>query len=507
MKGTVRAVARRPHQFWTRITPFGFVMRHDCLDRRDWLIRASLGAATACGASNSSCLAEALPSDEPSVRLVADPSKTLFRVRIEMDVEGNLTVPNNPLVSKRKAATLPLKSRAVVDYEERVMGLIADRTAQAAERYYHEAVTRGTIGKHQKSLELRDAMRRLNVGRDGSQWLTYSPDGFLTDLEVDLLSLPTSSLAVDALLPMDPIRPDHAFRVGDRFQPDKSVLAAFLSLAAVNDCGVTGEVITIESDQVRVNYQGRVEGSVGGVPTSIDLVGKLVFDRQTMTTQWLAIAINEKREIGTLEPGFEVSATIRMIRKPLAAATRLPAAAALEAAAKVPPERLYRELTSSAVGFAVLMDRRWKMMADAAGASMIRMIEDDRGIAQCDFRPLGSLAAGRQLTMAAMVADVKQSLGDRFAAVLESREEINQAGLRVLRVTAQGAVESIPIQWVFLHFSDDSGRRLLATMTVGGNYLDTFAGADVQLGSSLRLLPLDDETTTVAGLPDTASVN
>ena len=129
---------------------------------------------------------------------------------------------------------------------------------------------------------------------------------------------------------------------------------------------------------------------------------------------------------------------------------------------------------------------------------MMRMIENDRGVAQCDVRAAGAMAAGVQLTMPAFIADVKQSLGTRFGQLLESREELNESGLRTLRVTAQGLVEGVPVQWVFLHFSDDSGRRLLATMTVGGSEIDSFSGADVQFGASLRFIPTIEESTNVA---------
>jgi hypothetical protein len=136
----------------------------------------------------------------------------------------------------------------------------------------------------------------------------------------------------------------------------------------------------------------------------------------------------------------------------------------------------------------------------------MRMIENDRGIAQCDLRPAGKMAAGAQLTLAAFIADVKQSLGKRFGQLMESREEVNEFSLRVLRVTAQGVVEGVPVQWVFLHFSDDAGRRLWATMTVAGTDLEAFAGSEVQLAASLRFIATEEELTEVATMDSKAKV-
>jgi len=78
-----------------------------------------------------------------------------------------------------------------------------------------------------------------------------------------------------------------------------------------------------------------------------------------------------------------------------------------------------------------------------------------------------------------------------------------------MRVTANGAAENVPIRWVVLHFSDDSGRRVLATFTMEGDHVEAFAGADEQLASSLRMVdskerPASNLTTTNQRVPSIA---
>jgi len=481
-----------------------YLVGHDYLaGRRDWLKRAATVVASSLLATRSGfTLAADSPAERDAVLLTADPSRTLFRIRVEMDVEGNVNVPRNALVSKEAAAKYPVRSKSVLDWEERILGFASDKTVAAAERHYHEASSDSLSGKVTRHVELRTASHYLSVRRDDAKWVLYSPDTYLSSTELELLEVPANSLAVDGLLPTV------AVRQGDTYKPAKEILEKLLALASVNDSDVIGEINALDDSSAKIHFTGKVQGSVAGVPTVLDLVGKMVFDRDLMTCNWLALAIREQREIGKSEPGFDVAATIKMIRKPLEAPQRLssipPASPAgpdfggPDFSGQVPADRLYCELSSTSVGFTALQDRRWKMMVDGAGASMMRMIENDRGIAQCDIRPAGAMAAGTQLTMPAFISDVKQSLGSRFGQLLESREELNEFGLRVLRVSAQGLVEGVPVQWVFLHFSNDSGRRLLATMTVGGSELDSFAGADVQLGASMRFIPTDDESTDVA---------
>jgi len=460
--------------------------------RRHWI--TTFAAATAVSVVTSEDLAKVSAADDGQqrVRLVPDPARDLFRVRVEMDIEGNVNVPNNALASKEKAAQIPVRSNAVLDWEERLLGFHADRTGHAAQRHYFEAQSTGKVGKKEQRVALRPESQAVRVQHDGTQWVVYSPTVYLDGREIDLLKVPASSLAVDALLPTV------AVKVGDQYKPDKEVLAKLLSLAAVQESSVTGEVVTLEDKASKIHLTGRVEGSVSGVPTTIDLVAKLVFDREQATCTWLAVAIREVREIGKSEPGFDIAGTIRMIRKPLAAPTHLPAAGGIDLPAVPPADRLLTELSSAAVGYSVLMDRHWKIMSDAAGASMMRMVEDDRGIAQANLNPLGKMAAGTQLTLEAFIAESKKSMGDRFVEVLQSKEEVNSAGLRVLRATIQGSVQGVPVQWIMIQFSNDLGRRLMATFTVGNDQLDAFAGSDEQLIGSLRFLSVEDATVDVA---------
>jgi hypothetical protein len=152
----------------------------------------------------------------------------------------------------------------------------------------------------------------------------------------------------------------------------------------------------------------------------------------------------------------------------------------------IPADRLLVELSSREVGFRALMDRRWRMMRDVPGSAMMRMIDNDRSIAQCNVRPLARLPEGKQWTLEAFQQDVARTIGNRLSTLVEADRRVSDAGLRVLRVTAHGEVEGVPIQWVMLHFSDDSGRRLLATFTMDVQSVEKFAGADVQLANSLQ---------------------
>lgn len=462
------------------------------IGRRPFLLR-SLIAATGCAtlgpwnrAASATDAAQAAAAAEDGAsqgaqRLVSDPGQRRYRVRIEMTVQGNADLPKNSLVSKERAAQLPVRSRSVLDYEE-LQIRDAQGRAQIAERYYYEATSEGKTGSAERRIELRPTARRVAVQHGEGRAVPYGLEEYLTHDELDLLRVPTSSLAADELLPTE------AVAVGDSYAVSGDALCRLLDLAAVQKVDVTGRLTELDEASAKLQLQGSVEGSIEGVPTTIELAGKVTFDRVAGTCTWVALALRETRTIGKAEPGFQVAATIKMIRQPLATAAAIRTPAPLQLDQPVPADRMLVELRSTKAGFSVLLDRRWRMLSQTPGLVTMRMIDSDRDIAQCDIRPLAALKPGEQLTLEGLQMDIRRTLGNRFRDFLQADESANSSGLRVVRVAVAGAVEDVPVQWVFNHFSDDQGRRLLATFTMAAEKAEAFAGSDIQLASALRLL-------------------
>ena len=469
--------------------------------RRQFLAAAS---AASVGLVSRSALGESEPS--VPVTLTPSPEQDLMRVRIEMEMKGNVNVPSDPLVSRKSELTLPTNSKAVFDYEERYRrpaGADSSSEITAIERYYHEATSKGRLNKSESNYELRDSVRQTQVRRDRLPETIYSVDDYFTQDEISLLKVPVASSAVDQILPLEPVS------VGDNYRPSEGALASLLNLSSVEASTVAVDVVEVNADDVKFQFKGKVEGSVDGVPTSIQTVGKLTFDRTINTCTWLVIAVHETREIGKAEPGFDVAATIRMVRQPLPKTVALPKQpAAMAIVESVPQDRLYVEQQSQGVNVAAMMDRRWRMMSDMNGNSMLRMIENEQSIAQCNLRSLARLQPGKQWTLEAFQADVKQTLGNELNDLLQADQRVSATGLRVLRVVAQGSVEGVPIQWIMLHFSDDSGRRVLATFTMDSKMVDAFMASDAQFADSLRLLgSANAEEVAETGVADAEVAN
>ncbi|MEL6897873.1 MAG: hypothetical protein AAFP90_17375, partial [Planctomycetota bacterium] len=385
---------------------------------------------------------------------------------MEMDTKGNVHLAKNPMASKEIAIRVPLKAESVLDYEERLLAI--DKTADAtsaSQRYYHDAQSTSTLNGKETTSRLRKIARTTIVRQGsrteqtgagemaGSRAMEYSVQDYFRQDELDLLYVPVCSLAVDSVLPESPIAKGQVVKVNE------DAIARMMNVGGVQDSDVTIELFDIDDSSAKLKLDGTLSASVNGVLTKIELKGKLTFDRKLKTCTWCAIAMRERREIGIGEPGFEVAATVRMIRKPLKTPQRLPkeldaGAAQKLLANRIPSENLLVDIQSQPMRFGVLADRRWRIVHDVHGNTMIRMVDNDRSIAQVELKPLQALKAGKQLTLEGFKRDIQQSMGSRIRDVVTGEQTVNSAGLRVLRVVVSGMVQDIAMQWIYAHISD-----------------------------------------------------
>lgn len=446
--------------------------------------RAFLASAALAGIAAGTVSQRTASAGETLLR--ANRDHDLFRVRMEIDVKGNVNLAKDPMVPESPKQVLPVVGEMKLDYEERYLrpsGAAKASEIIAAERYFFEASGESKLNRSATNTELRTSLTSVIARRDELPETIYSNDDYLTHEEVDLLRTPLASTAIDQLIPTQ------SMREGETVEISRQTLASVLNLSAVAGSDVQMELISADSKQAKLQMRGKLDGSVAGVPTEIRILGKLTVDRSSNCVTWAAIAMHETRQIGKAVPGFDVTATIRMIRKPLSRPQGLTQVSPrIDFDGKPPQERLLMSIKSDAVGASALMDRRWRVMKDAPGEAILRMIDNDRSIAQLNLRPMPRLGEGEQWTLAAFERDVRRTLGDRFNELLQSEEKLSESGLRTLRVVASGQVQGVPIQWIMIHFSDDERHRVVATFTMDGQSVPQLDGSDVQLAASMRLI-------------------
>jgi hypothetical protein len=458
--------------------------------------RRALLCAMAMG--STALLSSTTAAEGEPVLLRPQPISGTVRVRLEMEVKGNAHLAKNPLVNRKVEMKLPVASEGVFDYEERLAPTANPNTQPAsirsAERFYHEAGCDAKLNKSVSQERLRNEVRHIVVRRENLPEVMFSNDGLLTRQEVELLRSPISSVDVDLMLPLLPVE------VGQTYFPTSESLAQVFNLSVVQTSSLGVTVTSIDEKEAKFEMQGKFDGSVDGVPTEIEAVGKMTFDRTQGTCSWLAVAVREQRDVGIAEPGFDLTATIKMLRKPMDQPVGLAQKTATPGLqGEIPEDRLLVAIASESLGFDIMMDRRWRIMSDIPGSAVIRMVDNDRSLAQCDFRPLPKMPENKPWTLDAFADDVTRTLGSQLKNIVDKSQQTSAAGVEIFKVSAVGSASGVPIQWTLLHMTDQTGRRLLATFVMDTESADEFAGSDVQLASSISFRPVAEPSPTEDG--------
>ncbi|MFO1066244.1 MAG: hypothetical protein U0892_20490 [Pirellulales bacterium] len=407
------------------------------------------------------------------------------RSKMTLQLSGTLRVPHPDPAAKKPAREAEVKAESTVEFEERI-AMDKAGSAVAAARNYSQAKVSTWVAGNASSHELRDACRDVRVLLHEGVWQQYSPTQQMTAKEVDLLRMPINTVVVDQLLPTEPVKPD------SQWNPSERVLAELFSLEAVHSSTVQAYVTKVENGAASIEFDGAIDGTAGGVSTKMNIKGNLTARLGTAcaVVTWVGLSMTEVRAISQAEPGFTLTALVKLVRQEeLNACLDVTVDELQSLAANDDGGRWMLQVISTAGRYQMLADRRWHTIIDSGEESILRLVENNNVVAQCNITRLPKLPAGQQLTMEAMQEDVKRSLGTNFVAFAEVAEKLNSTGHRLLRIVADGTSGEVPVRWIYCHLSDDTGRRVSLVFTMSGESVESFGAADDQMTGSFEMLP------------------
>lgn len=428
--------------------------------------------------------------------LLVQPSGALdlnTRTKIVLELSGNLRLnedePNSESEKSDGQPAVEVKGKSTLDYFEKIALASKAGTqvsvAAAAARRYNEAQAENWISGKSSSSRLRPACAETRLLPHKGLWQQYCETQPLSGREVQLLHSPVDSSALELLLPLEPAQADSTWTVST---DDAQRL---FNLDAVHSSTLTAKVSKVENGVATVLLKGDLDATANSVPTRLGIDGnfQVKLASQCAMVTWLGVVIKEVRQVSQAEPGFDITARVRLIRDEADAKLSITADSLRELAATEDAGRWLVHLKSTAGRYSMLADRRWHIHRDSPEESILRMVENNTVIAQCSVSRLTELEPGQQLTMEGLQADIQTLLGEGFGEFLESAEKITSSNLRLMRIVVMGELEEVPIQWIYTHLSDDSGRRLAMVFTMGGTVTDRFGAADDQLADSFQWLP------------------
>jgi hypothetical protein len=480
--------------------------------RRQWL-----KSLIACGACGSLAVfghpnGAAAMGPHPAEVGTGGSSLETYRIRSVLELTGEVRLKAQGAVATRKdgkqlvARTAKVNSTSTLDYDEQYRLGVGD-TESAGAQYYHEATSEITVDQHTTKTVLREPCREIVKFGTASGLVTAAPANPLFTAERDLVEGSLTTMYLDQLLT------DQEVAVSDKWTVDDAMACRLLNLDAIHQGKLTVCLVDMDKEKAQLEVKGELTASVRDVATELVIDGKAVLDRQAGYVSWLALQIDETREIGEAEPGFKIQAQLRVLRAPIESMTSNRGLA--EVLRDVPSVEAASLLQfQSDLGFyRFLADRRWSTYRDNGEEATLRFIVKNRMIAQCNVNNLVDMEPGSQLSLDGYQADIRRLMASTGGEILEVSEKLTSTSHRMLRIVAAGSVAGVPIRWVHYHLSNDQGRRLAMAFTFDEDSLEGFGDQDMQIVNSLELMAwpskLDpnalEESTVVAEPKKSAS--
>lgn len=411
-------------------------------------------------------------------------SELSTRNKLVLELEGTLLINEPDTKSKLKNRDAAVKAKSTVDYYELAAFDNQNKVVSAA-RDFLQAEAEHWVAGNTSTSKLRDACKQTVVINHGNQWQQFCLTEPMLVTEVELLLTPINTNVIELLLPESPAKVSQPWTIS------KAAACELFNLEAVHECTLVASISKVEEGVASIDLDGAIQGTANSVATELKVKGNFQarLASECAIVSWVGLAIQEKRAISQSEPGFDIVARVRLIREQQPHPWPLDRAKLLELSAANHESQLTIKLGSAMGRYAFLADRQWKTYIDTGEEAIFRLIKNNSVVAQCNVTRLPKLAAGKQLTLAALEQEIRQSLKNNAPTIVEASERVTSNKLRLMRVLVTGQSEEIPIQWVYAHLSDDNGQRISAVFTMGANVAEIFAGADEQICSTFELYP------------------
>ena len=289
-------------------------------------------------------------------------------------------------------------------YDERRVDDCTDLNNRCSIRYYHEAGAAIQVDKNSDSPKTCNERGGIRV-RSGMRWLGVASAhryAHARRARDDPICLKQPGM-LDRLLPQSAVR-----SLGDVWPVAANCLPAMLSLDAVSERDVRGELVDVKDDTATVETRrDHPRGCRGALPRKCDSIGQADFDLvHHRLRNREADHSREAAPSGFVSPGLDVKAQLTIDISPLAGSDQLAEAALKEAVQMAKEEESAPQplLLQSAGHFQLFHDRRWHTTRDDAELVVLRFVDRGELVALLQHLTAAKLAVARRRSDARRVS-------------------------------------------------------------------------------------------------------
>lgn len=400
------------------------------------------------------------------------------RVTSDFMHSGTVTVPND---ETGEIVPLPLNVDAKLSFFQRTT------SDEQSIRFFENANGRIKLDRGTTKPEL-NSNNQLIVARlrekSGEQVELASMSGILDQAELELIQNPADPMTLSAVFSRE------AVKEGDSWEPPVEALAKMLRLNRIEESKVKILLKKYDSKSARVYIIGTLLGDVNDVVTEMELSGIATINRVDDSLSSLKLTVRERRGPGQIAPGFDGKTKID-IRITNATTDKLSNESLAKYTGKDNKIRQRVRWQSEAGKFSVTYEPRWKMIATEQDAAVLRFIDGNELLAQCNIVQLPSRPADNPLTLDDYKTEVAKIISaDENAVLLAATTLPTLAGHMALQVVVGGEEEGVPVNWFYYHVANEDGRRVTLVFTMAESVSQRVDPIAAQLVNEFKFEPM-----------------
>ncbi len=457
--------------------------------------------AICCGAvvlftlvlNTSPLAAESISVSEPATE------QRVFSVRARLQVSGQIETSAPPASAPNGKAGADTSTGLKLDVdgkfsflERRLPAGGQDADAFRALRRYQLAEADITIDGQKTVNQLPGNSRQIVAEGTGTGIRVWSPDTRMSYLAVELLRSPGDSLALASLLPTTPVEQ------GSSWEPAYWTLPMLTGIEAVSKSTLKCSVSKIDDQYVVIQVAGGVEGATLGAFANIEIDGQIAWDRKAGHIRQAKITQTEKRTVGAVSPGMNVTATVYVDRQISGVKGGLTDSAT--DAIPISPEADQLALAFNCPwNLTFDCDRDWHVFHQTNDVAVLRYLRNGSLIAQCNVSPVPQVAAGSHTPEPQFQSDIRTALGSQFRGIEKAEQIPTTDGRWLYRVTATGVARDVPMHWFYYLCAAPNGQQVAFVYAVESRLVEQFGGQDIPQVRSLHFLPATTSTAARTG--------
>ncbi len=429
-------------------------------------------------------------------RVLADAQKvvhdTSSTFEIELSVRGKLKFPAG---SDLRSESLEIIEQPVHAHSNLIYRQNADseelKPSSTVVRRYERAVAKAVVGEDCVNTQLSGKQATIHVSTNGQGLDFWFREGFLTQPEVDLLTVAFDPLYLDALSPPSDQTP------GVQWEINQAITADLLCIDTVHSGDLRATIKDHTDAGTTIHIQGEIEGAINGAPTSITIEGHYDWnsrDSLVGTVSMLHVVIKESRDVTYIAPGIDVEAIIDMSRR--SQKTFRPRVVTASSNGVVPKHGRsrrgpgkpgFRWVCDPYDRYDVIYENNWKIIEESSEYLMMRFVDQGTLVGQVTLTPLPPQS--EELTLSDFENDIEKTLGEQFGHLLSASTSSRDDGTTIMRVASVGEADNLPFHWIHYHLRTAEGRRLSLAFVVESRHLARFSEADRHYVDGVDLAP------------------